>query len=434
MASDAAFAPQERARTEQIVAETAFVAFLLLVFVGLQPFAPRFPELLKLGESGTSGAGDLLRQVSYLAVFSTIAFCTFRRYGMESLALVPVLLSFDLIWCLLSSSWAAEGSVTFRRAGLEVVIVLTAMWGVETVGIERSLKLFRAVLIGILIVNWVSVFLTMRAIHMPGEPDPSIVGAWRGLYYHKNIAGAVCAISTMVFMFFAIDQRSRTDWLLCFASLGFLAMTHSKSSGGLLVPALLGWGIYRATAGRGLERSIAFVASALVLLAVTTVAIADWDTIVQFVSDPQEFTGRTAVWAAELAFIADHPIFGSGYGSFADTGAISPLHNYVSGEWIETIAHGHNGYLQLVVEIGFVGFLLSIFALVAQPALAFWRRDAIPVPFKAFLFALFVFMVFHNLMESDFLQADGPTWVAFLFTIAWLRQARAVAVAPESRR
>ncbi|HEY1708740.1 MAG TPA: O-antigen ligase family protein [Rhizomicrobium sp.] len=410
----------------QLVAETAFVAFLLLVFVGLTPFTPRSADLLRQAAAASTGQGDLLRQISYLAAFGVIALCALRKHGIEVLALVPFLLTLLLGWCLLSASWADQGGVTFRRAGLEVIIVVTAMWGVHTVGLERSLVLFRAVAIGILIVNWISIPLTDRAIHQPGEIDPSIVGAWRGLYFHKNIAGAVSAISAMLFLFFAIDRRSALDWFLCLASLAFLVMTKSKSSMGLLVPALLAAVVYRSFWQRGLDRAIVMVSAVLLALVVATVALLDWSTIARVISDPTQFTGRTEVWAAEAAYIFDHPIFGAGYGSFNDTGAVSPLHNYVNGDWVEAISHGHNGYLQMTVEIGFVGFVLAILALVIQPATAFWRRDAVPQTLKAFLLALFVFLVLHNFLESDFLESDGPAWVAFLIMLAWLRQARAL--------
>ncbi len=433
MASDVAIA-EPRARAQPWIVEAAFTGFLLLVFIGLTPFAPRFPEVLVLGESGTSGSGDILRQISFLGVFSVVGFAAFRKFGAEAIALVPLFLGLVLIWCLASALWAAEPGVTFRRAGLEVVVVLTAIWGVETLGIERSIKLLRGVFIAVLVLNWVSIPLTSRAIHQPGELDPSLVGAWRGLYFHKNIAGSVSAVSTMLFLFFAIEQKSRTDWFLFVAALAFTVMTKSKSSMGLMLPALAAWGVYRATWQNGLNRSILFVAAALLLLAGVTVVLVDWSTIVRIVSDPQEFTGRTAIWQAEVAFIADHPLLGSGFGSFANTGAITPLHNYVGGQWIEAIAHGHNGYLQMMVTGGLVGFALTMVALVLQPAIALWRRDAIPLPFKAFLAGLFVFMVLHNLLESDFLEGDGPVWVVFLLMLAMLQQAKAISTAEEERR
>ena len=40
-------------------------------------------------------------------------------------------------------------------------------------------------------------------------------------------------------------------------------------------------------------------------------------------------------------------------------------------------------------------------------------------------FALFVFLVLHNLLESDFLEGDAPAWVAFLLVLAALGWKRA---------
>jgi len=48
-------------------------------------------------------------------------------------------------------------------------------------------------------------------------------------------------------------------------------------------------------------------------------------------------------------------------------------------------------------------------------------------------FAIFVFIVLHNLLESDFLEGDGPAWVAFLLALATLGWKR-VAYDPEPER
>ena len=137
--------------------------------------------------------------------------------------------------------------------------------------------------------------------------------------------------------------------------------------------------------------------------------------------DPTEFTGRAAIWQAEIAFIRDHPFLGSGFGTFADTGSLSPLHNYVAGTWVEAVAHGHSGYLQLLVTIGGVGFVLTVLALVLMPAAQFWRQRGGDLNLRSMLFSIFVFLVLHNLMESDFLEGDAAAWLSFLLMLAFLR-------------
>jgi len=404
--------------------EFAFAAFLLLVFVGLSPFAVRDPNVLVNGETIAAGEGDLLRQILYLAVFLTILVVSIRREGVRVFDAVPVMLGLLLLWCGVSALWSAEPDITIRRVGLEVVVVLSVMLSVHNLGVERCFRILRLVLAVVLIVNWISIPIIPQAVHLPNETDPSIIGDWRGLYFHKNITGAVCAVSAMLFLYYAIRDKSRMDWALLAGTIGFLIMTRSKSSMGLLPLAVGSAAIYYAAWRREMDRVIISLAFVLVAILVAIVAAANYDAIARIFSDPQAFTGRTAIWQAEIAFIGDHPLLGSGFGSFADTGALSPLHAYVGSSWVDAVSHGHNGYLQLTVTLGFVGLALAMIAVILTPAAAFWRIDNMDRLLKAFMFALFVFFVFHNLTESDFLESDGASWVVFLMMMATLRDYR----------
>ncbi len=407
------------------LAEGAFLALLLLVFVTLSPFHPP-PDITTFGATVItgSGAGDTLRQILYLSVFGTILFCAARKRGLESIMAVPVLLVLLLMWCLASSMWAANPDITVRRAGLAIVVVVSTLVSVDTIGAPRALTLWRYVLAGVLIVNWLSIPLIATARHLPGELDPALIGNWRGLYGHKNTAGAVCVITAILFLFSAIDRKRWTDFGISVLAVGFLVMTHSKSSLGLLPVALVLAGIYRWAWKRDIDRLIVIVATLLLTLLASVVLISAWDAIMRFLQDPNELTGRTAIWAAEVAYIRDHPVLGAGYGSFADTGSLSPLHNYLSESWVGVVSHGHSGYLQLLVTVGGVGFLLAFLGLVFFPAMVFLQRDSANVATKSLLFALFVFGILHNVMESDFLASDAPAWVSFLIMLGLLRVAR----------
>ncbi|SRR5579862_120060 len=422
MAHETLSAPLARPRSGFGVMDVAFIALMLLAFVGLQPFAIRNPATdLQTGPYQMTGSGDAIRQVLYILVFATAVIAAFLRRGFALATIVPPLLSVLLGWCLLSAAWAAAPDVALRRAGLAIVVALSTMFCVDTLGTERSFRLWRYVLAAILIVNWLSIALVHQAVHLPGEQDPGLVGNWRGLYFHKNIAGAVSAITAIVFFFSALRTRHWADMVLCALAVGFTVMTHSKSSLGLLPVAVLAGLAYRFAWKRSLDRSIVAVVVLLAVVLVAAFAAADADAISRALEDPTEFTGRAAIWQAELAFARDHLFLGSGFGTFADTGALSPLHNYVAGSWVEAVAHGHSGYLQILVTIGGVGLLLTVAAIVVAPGLRFWRMDdGADLGFKAMLFALFVFLVAHNFMESDFLEGDAPAWVACLLMLAFL--------------
>ena len=117
---------------------------------------------------------------------------------------------------------------------------LSVLLSVDTIGPERAFRYWRIVLAVILLVNWISIPLIATARHLPGEIDPGLVGDWRGLYGHKNIAGAVCAMTAMLFLFTRNGRPTGSAGWSRRRRLGFLVMTRSKTSLGFLPLALAG--------------------------------------------------------------------------------------------------------------------------------------------------------------------------------------------------
>jgi exopolysaccharide production protein ExoQ len=224
-------------------------------------------------------------------------------------------------------------------------------------------------------------------------------------------------------MLFLFTRNGRNNWMgigIALAACFFLAMTHSKSSAGFLVVSVGAGLLYRYGWRDGLSRAVLATCAVFLAVAAVVFILFDAESLARMLEDPTEFTGRSAIWAAELRYIADHPLLGSGFGTFTDTKSQSPLHNYVSGSWVDAVSHGHNGYLQVLVTIGGIGFVLAMLALVAAPARRLWTLAPQDDGFKPMLMAIFIFAVAHNFMESDFLEGDGVTWAALLMTIAAL--------------
>jgi exopolysaccharide production protein ExoQ len=414
----AAYAPP-RALERNLLPALAFLALLLLIFVGLDAFSPP-PLVAQFGGVQEASRGDVVRQIAYLGVAGMIALAAIQRFGLGALRALPFSMALLLAWCLASALWAPEPHVVLRRAGLEVVVVVSLMLSVETIGATRAFTIWRWLLAVVLLVNFISIPLIPAARHAAGEIDPALVGNWRGLYGHKNVAGSVCAITAILFLFSKTGWRNWIGITIAAASCVFLAMTHSKSSAGFLVIALMAGLLYRLGWRDGLSRAVLAAGGALLAVALAAFVLIDADVIARVLEDPTEFTGRSAIWAAELRYIADHPLLGAGFGTFTDTRSQSPLHNYVSGSWVDAVSHGHNGYLQVLVTIGSIGFVLAMLALLVAPVRRFWTLDWEESAFKPMLLALFAFAILHNFMESDFLEGDGVIWASLLLVIAAL--------------
>jgi exopolysaccharide production protein ExoQ len=398
--------------------EAGFLGFLLIVFVGRSPFSP--PAGTSLVGVNPTGAGDALRQLLYVAALIPIVLGSLQKRSLGAVRVIPPMLALLILWCLVSSIWADAHEISLRRAILQTILVLCAMLGVDAVGPDRSLTLWRGTLGAILLVNIASIPFIPMAVHQPGEIDPSLVGDWRGLFEHKNIAGSISAITATLFLFSAVERKRLVDFAMCALAFFFLVMTRSKSSLGLLPVSLLAGGLYCLSWRREIDRFIALLAAIFVVGAIGLWIGLDWSLVSRVLEDPSGFTGRTEIWQAELAYIHDHPILGSGFGTFTDTGGPSPLSPYVSGDWVKAVSHGHSGYLQMLFMLGGVGIVLSFFAFIAVPVMQFWRMDPARRLFKAMLFAIFVFLVLHNFLESDFFQDDGAPSVAVVIMMAML--------------
>ncbi len=402
------------------IAEAGFVILLLLIQVGLEPFDARTAADFTARNAVTAG-GDLIRQAAFLGTFALILYAALRTRGVKAFAAVTPAIAAMLVWCLLSALWGAEPDVIARRAVLAAIFVASMMMSVDTLGVERTLVLWRGVMGALIVADIASCLVIHQAVHQADDVESGLTGAWRGLHAHKNAAGSVAATAAAMFFFFALETRRRSDIALCAASVFFLVMTRSKSSLGLLPVALLAGGLYRIAWRNQMDRAIVAVAVALGIVVIGVAVSVEWEFIAKTLEDPQNFTGRSAIWQAELNYIQDHPLLGAGFGTFGNTGIRSPIYAYVGPGWVSQIGEGHNGYLEMLVTMGGVGLVLSLIAAIVLPFMQFWSPKRSDAHFNALLFTLFVFDLLHNFMESDFVAVTGGQWGQLLLIIALLR-------------
>jgi O-antigen ligase len=420
MASDYALGQAIRAERPPLLALAGYLAILALLFVGLDPFSP--PAVVsQFGSASITTGGDSARQLAYLVTAGLVLAGAISLHGASALRAIPLTILLLLAWCLASALWAQDPGTVARRAILQIIVVTSLLFSIDSLGARRCFWLWSLLLALVLAVNILSIPLISAARHGFGEQDPALVGNWRGLYGHKNIAGGISAITVILFLF---SRTGRSNWIglmVAAAALFFLVMTRSKSSLGFLPIALAAGYFYKLGWREGLSRTITFFGVLLCLAVLAAFLLLDAEAISRMLSDPTEFTGRSAIWAAELAYIADHPLLGAGFGAFTDTKGISPLHGYVSGNWVESVSHGHNGYLQVLVTVGGIGFVLTVLAVIVRPLTRFWRLTEDGDLFRPMLFALFTFLLLRNFMESDLLEGGGA-WAALIMIVAALRE------------
>ena len=398
-----------RAQRRYVVANLTFPVFLWLVLIGTAPFQ-------EWAFQTPIGQGDAINQILYVAVLLILAFGA----GMPSkreLLCVPAGLVILLGYCLLSVSWAVAPLASVRRVAQAAIVIWLVFRHVSDLGPARTLRLVRQAMIALLVINYLVVFLTPFGVHAEvfGEQS-SVVGDWRGIIPHKNIAGAACSLTILLFLFDNRQFPRLVSAMVIVAATAFLIFTNSRTSEVMLVPSiLLGFAIRPYTASHRTALGVFLLVAAAILLQILSANIAF---LAEFLNDPGSLTGRGAIWPLLLDYAAEHPWTGAGFGSFWLIGDASPIWTLTTG-WVAIYApHGHNGFLDLLVTIGIPGLVLAVIALVVWPLLRLLLSVSIGKARRSLLLTLIAFCLGHNLTESSLLSGAAIVEVFLILAIA----------------
>ena len=364
-----------------------------------------------------TGEGSSARQVGYLIILAASIFAALRfGEGWRALLLPwPMLLA--LGWCWLSLAWAVNPDIGVRRLVLTTIAVWNTFIIVQTAGYERTMNVLRALFVVLLAINFITVLVDPAVgIHLakPNGLGNALIGNWRGLMGHKNVAGAVCALTVILFMLDGKRINTVLRIAVIVAAGFFLFKAQSKTSAGMLPIALICAWIFQSYDEKIRKFAIPLIMFFTALgwflySSYTSVVLANY-------LNPNFFTGRGQIWSAMLRYAGDNLTYGSGFGSFWNVGADSPIYEYGQG-WISGLATGHNGYLDLLVSVGLPGLLIIVFATIIWPI---WRllvsrilpeRGAVAVAFLLFCMG-------HNITESGLLERDAIVGVIMMIAVA----------------
>jgi O-antigen ligase len=416
--TDSDFSGALLARLQTVIA-TAILALLLITF---RPFAVP-------GSAGTvSQGGDLVNQLGFGAVGLISIF------SMLTLANAEVLKKlFSPWWVLLigfaflSVLTAASPEVAFRgllftfMAASGILAVLTLPSGAD--GFQRVVV---TVSVLVLVVCYAGLFAYPDiAKHTGASLEPEHAGLWRGLYTHKNIAGPVMAVIT----FFGIYVLRRGSWItglgICTFGLLFVANTGSKTSAGLVPLVILLVTVPGVFGVRRLAGSVVFITIVMTILStIGTELFPPLRALRETFAPELTYTGRTEIWKFGLQNLFDRPLLGFGFESFWLSPFVKAQEPGFEALWdVRGIIHGHNGYLDIAINMGIPAFCVAIVAMLIEPVRNYGRcigrRENIVM---ADLFMMiFTFTALNACLESFFFRRADPVWLMFVLAVFGLR-------------
>lgn len=151
------------------------------------------------------------------------------------------------------------------------------------------------------------------------------------------------------------------------------------------------------------------------------------DTILIAMGEDPTLTGRTDLWH-DLILLQDVPLFGSGYQTFW-------LEDYINTLWLKydfRPNNAHNGYLEVYLNLGLVGFGLLI-ALLTVSLVRLRRELLARAPASALMVALLAISLFYNWSEAMFSTVTSMWFVTLLAAVHYDPAAALARAAPVRR-
>jgi exopolysaccharide production protein ExoQ len=314
-----------------------------------------------------------------------------------------------LALALVSTAWSAKPAFTFIRSVQQAMIIacvaVTPMLApARSADLMRTLFYCCAVCV---VLNWL--------IGTGGyNGDPASGSGYRGFMSSKNNLGQFAAIALLLAVYEITQRGSRRVPGLIIAALsyGLLLRASSKTSTALvyLSPALAGLLLV-------LKKNARISAVTLLSILMVSCVIFKSQLGESLFHDPT-YTGRTSIWEFVGTEIDRRPLLGWGYLAFWLTGPDSPaMVDGASFGWVRAMPHAHNGYVDIVLQLGYVGFaclimLISTTILAAERAA---KRD----PARSWLhLSIIIFIMFNNQLESSWWHGSDFLWLVFVMICA----------------
>ena len=408
--------PNDASRSWIDIVEAVFACVVIVMMTS--------PGLLLLGVSEDPNAPDnpafrLYWVAPYLIILglSVLRARTLVRFW------APMVLMLAVVgWAFASKYWSIDPDTTGRRVE---ALALTTLFGFYLGAAFDDRRFVDLMGISFMILAVGSLALVV-AIPRFGIDHAANAGDWRGLWIEKNTLALFMVPGGLVALCAAL-QSPRRWWLWAgMLALCVLLLVMSKGKTALLCFVI----------AMGVAAVIWLMRRGLVIGVMTFWATVTAASVIGFIlwqapgllltavgKDPT-LTGRTEIWSSVLAQVAKHPLTGFGFAAFWGKDSIPAMIIRAQTHW--TVPTAHNGWIDLLVQVGWVG--VGLFAVVFVIAIVATVLRTIRTREYFGLVFLIIFGVF-SLTESFLEEHNSLFWALFVTVLT-----HALGPTPEPQR
>ena len=244
------------------------------------------------------------------------------------------------------------------------------------------------------------------------------MASYTGAASSKNTLGVLCLVSGLFFFWDTMNRwssrKSPITKRIILVNLSFLGMTLwvLQKSSSATSQACLALGCILILASRTKAGGLRGYLKVLIPFGISLYGLLAFGLgfdlnakLAQSLGRDPTLTDRTKIWKVILS-VDTNPLVGTGYESFWLGSRLQRVWQVFPG-----INEAHNGYLQMYVQLGFIGLLLLCWVLLSFYRSIWRRRDALS-GFAPLSLALWTVLAFYNVTEAAF--QGGMLWLTLL--------------------
>jgi O-antigen ligase len=262
---------------------------------------------------------------------------------------------------VLSTGWSADPSLTVRRVAGVLAASAFGLYLADRYSLtDQLLLVMRALTVAALVSAAAAVVLPRYGVS---------AGAWRGVFLTKNVLARLMTLGVLASLLAMSSFRDQRVLLRHAAVCGLVCagvLLQADSAFATLVLAVV-VALVALTALVGQAgypiRQAAVVAAVTATAATATLAALNTDAVLRMLDKGSGLTGRRPLWSSIMPAIREHLWLGHGYGAFWQGWEQPSYLVWLQNPWGPP--HAHNGVLELALNVGVVGVVLWLLALLS---------------------------------------------------------------------
>ncbi len=360
-----------------------------------------------IGTSPPSIIGKLLRLGSY-GILALLIIWRWRRFAYAVTRDIPLLLlvgiaAFSVVWSV------APGETTSSARGL----IRTTMLGVylaSRYSIKEQMRLW-------LWVYGIAALLSLvAALILPSGIDAS--GLWKGIFPSKNFMARSMSIAAILSLNIAFLSQRKKWFALSVSGLAvvLLVLTQGKTALILLFLLLALLPFYKFIRQYYKVQVIIYSTVLLLVGCMAILILGNLETIlVDILGKNMDLNGRIPIWELCMDKVLERPWIGYGYAAFFKSDeALYVLLN----SWANNNArsfYAHNGYIGMLLGLGFLGLSLLIFNLITTLYRLVKLLNLTKTIETIWMLQIIVFLLTYNMFDgAGLLASSDALWTMYV--------------------